>query len=420
MSLLIVVISIFFLFILFVIGLIAFRRWRRGVYFKKLDREVERMRPLLQGFLVRQVVLPLSDWRYPPDTIEWEALERCLLETKATADDEGKRTIEHLFQELGYTSYYQSLLRKGNRWKRALAAERLGVMGTSKESVNGLVKALKDSSKEVRSISLRSFAQIADESSIPLLVEELPNMVKPEGGVFVTTLKNAIVKMGETILPLLLPKMEEYSEDILSMVIESLGEIGSTKAVPVLIRQLNHSHPEIRSKAAKALGKIREPSAFPALLKMEDEPVWYVRLQVCRALGHFQDPRGVHFLMNRLLDPNWQVRAAASEALLRIEPHALAAITQTLRMSEDRYAKEQIAEEMQRCGMVEELINSLEDPSDPSLGLKKELLKALVSLGIQSLMKWASRNHPSKVVRDEVFRILKWVGESSNGFSAGA
>ncbi len=420
MSLLIIAVSLFFLFILFVIGLIAFRRWRRGIYFKKLDREMERMKPLLQGFLEKQVVLSLSDWKYSPNTIAWEALEKCLLGAKETADGEGKRAIEHLFQELGYASHYQTLLRKGNRWKRALAAERLGMMGASKESIYGLIKALKDSSKEVRSISLRSLARMADESSIPLLVEELPNMVKPDEGVFVTTLKNAIVKMGEPILPLLLPKMEEYSEDILSMVIESLGEIGSTKAAPFLIRQLNHAHPEIRSKAAKALGKIQDPSAVPALLSMEDEPIWYVRLQVCRALGLLRDTRGVHFLLNRLLDSNWQVRAAASEALLKVEPPAFDAIVQALEQGQDRYAKEQIAEEMQRSGIVEGLINSLEDPPDASREFKKGLLRTLAALGVQSLLTWASRNHPSKVVRDEVLNILKSVEGSPKGFSSGA
>ncbi|MGQ9509837.1 MAG: HEAT repeat domain-containing protein [Thermodesulfobacteriota bacterium] len=407
MTLLILIVFLFFLFILFVIALIAFRRWRRGVYFKKLDRETERIITFLQKVLEKKIDLNISDWKYPPHTVEWEALEKCLIQAKTWVNEEGKRTIEKIFQELGYSSFYQSLLSKGNRWERALAAERLGIMGGSKESVKVLLRALKDPSKEVRSISLRSLAQIADENFLPLLIEELPYMATPEKGVFGLTLKNALLKIGESILPFLLPQIKEYPLDILSMVIESLGEIGSPKAVPVLISLLSHSHPEIRSKAARALGKMKDLSVVPALLRMENEHVWYVRLQVCRALGLLKDHRGIHFLMNHLLDTNWQVRAAAAEALLKIESAAFSAIAQTLKESKDRFAREQIAEEMQRCGIVEELIHSLGQPYDASMELKKDLLRILASLGIKSLMEWASKTHPSKVVREEIMWILK-------------
>lgn len=413
MALITSVIFLVFLFILFIFAFIAFRRWRRSVYFKRLDREVKRLQPLIEIYLKDPNSRIPSEWAYSPNSVEWEALEKVLLEMKATVTEEKQKSIEKLFQELGYTEFYRSLLNKGNRWERALAADRLGAMGASAGSIEALIRALKDPGKEVRSVALRSLARITDEHSLPTLVKELPQMVHPEEGVFANTFKNAVIRMGESLLPTLLPQLKVYDPRTLSLVVDSLGEIGSKKAIPYLIPLLSHSDPEVRAKTAKALGKIHDPSIIPNLLEMREEPVWYVRLQVCRALGLLGDFRGIDFLMNRLIDENWQVRAAAAEALLKIGPPALSAIVETLKEHKDRYAKEQIAEELQRSGMVEELIHSLGYSDDPLLELKRNLLIALASLGMTNFLKWASQNHPSAQVRTELTTLLKSTERSS-------
>lgn len=407
MALITSVIFLVFLFILSIFAFIAFRRWRRSVYFKRLDREVERLRPLIETYLKNPNSQTPSEWAYSPNSVEWEALEKVLLQMKATVTGEQQKSIEKLFHELGYTAFYQSLLSEDNRWKRAVAAERLGAMGPSQSSFSELIKALRDPCKEVRSVALRSLARIADERSLPLLVKELPQMVNPEEGVFISTLKNAMIRMGESLLPTLLPQLKVYDSQTLSLVVDSLGEIGSKKAIPYLIPLLSHSDPEVRAKTAKALGRIQDPSTLPNLLNMKEEPVWYVRLQVCRALGLLGDFRGIDFLMNRLIDENWQVRAAAAEALLKMGPPAFSAIVETLKENKDRYAKEQIAEELQRSGMVEELIHSLSYADDPLLELKRSVLIALASLGVTNFLSWASQNHPSAQVRTELTTLLK-------------
>ncbi len=414
MALITFVIFLFFLFILFIFAFIALRRWRRGVYFKRLDREVERMKPLIVKFLEDPNVPFPYEWKYSLHAVEWQALEKVLLELKTNAMKEKKRSVEKLFQEFGYAEFYQSLLRRGNRWERAIAAERLGAMGASQTSIAELIKALKDPYKEVRSVALRSLAHIADERSLPLLVKELPQMVNPEAGVFISTLKNAMIRMGESLLPTLLPQLETYDARTLCLVVDSLGEIGSKEAIASLIPLLAHPDPEVRARTAKALGKINDPSTIPDLLGMKEEPVWYVRLQVCRSLGLLGDFRGIDFLTKRLIDENWQVRAAAAEALLKIGPPALSAIVEMLKENKDRYAREQIAEELQRSGMVEELIHSLGNADDPLLELKRSLLIALVSLGMTNFLSWASQNHPSVGVRLEVSNLLK-LAASSNG-----
>jgi hypothetical protein len=145
---------------------------------------------------------------------------------------------------------------------------------------------------------------------------------------------------------------------------------------------------------------------------MENEPIWFVRLQVCRALGFTKDPRGIHFLTTMLLDENWQVRTAAAEGLRRISAPVFSDLAAILKVSGDRYAKEQVAEEMQRSGIVDELINSLDHPDDRAAELNKDMLAALVSLGVTSILKRARETHPSERVRLQVSAILESAGRS--------
>ena len=406
MTVLQIVIFIFLLFIFLTISLIALRRWVRGIHFWRLDREMDRLEPLIKMFLERKIIFNSTELRFRPNTIQWQALENCLFKARELANDEDKMYITTLFEKLGYPDFYQRLLRSGNRWERALAAEKLGRIKPS-NGTRQLIEALKDPSKDVRSVTLRSLAMVSDARSLPLLTKELPQMASPKDGVFVPTLKNALVSLGESIVPFLLDVIERYDERMLSIAIESLGEIGSEKGVPALVSQLAHTNPEIRAKAAKAIGKINDPSAIPALLRMENEPIWFVRLQVCRALGLTKDPRGINFLTTMLLSENWQVRAAASEGLRRIDGPVFSVLATLLKESRDRYAKEQIAEEMQRSEIVDELIDSLDHPYDHATELNKDILAALASLGVTSILKRAAETHPSMTVRLQASSILE-------------
>lgn len=70
--------------------------------------------------------------------------------------------------------------------------------------------------------------------------------------------------------------------------IQSLGKIGSQKAVPHLIRVLNDEHVSIRLSAIKALGEIGNPQAIPHLQRIaEKEGDSVVKGQADAALGRF-------------------------------------------------------------------------------------------------------------------------------------
>lgn len=400
-----IIILISLSFLLFVALVVAIRRLVRSIYFSKLDRERERFKKKIDMFLEGKVMINSAELKFRKKSIRWQAVEDLLLRARESTFNENKLRVTKLLEKLGYTAYYQKMLKSGNRWQRSLAADKLGRIG-SETSTRHLLEALNDPDMEVRSVALRSLGVISDPKAFPLLMTKLPRITTEEEGVFASTLKNTLIKLGEPMVPSILSKMDECDEEMQGLLIECLGEIGSRRATSTLIGKLASPNPEIRAKAARALGKIREPSVVPSLLRAGEDKVWFVRLQVCRALGMIGDVKAIDFLSRRLTDENWQVRATAAESLRQLGSPAFSALIKILTEGEDRYAKEQIAEEMQRSGIVDELINSLDNPMGEMGDLSKQFLLSLANLGVTSLMEQASLSHPSEEVRTEVRKIL--------------
>ncbi len=77
--------------------------------------------------------------------------------------------------------------------------------------------------------------------------------------------------------------------------IQSLGKIGSMKAVPYLIRALKDDHVSIRLSAVRSLGEIGDAQALPHLRKVEEsdsDPV--VKSQARSALNNFRSSNSTH------------------------------------------------------------------------------------------------------------------------------
>lgn len=70
--------------------------------------------------------------------------------------------------------------------------------------------------------------------------------------------------------------------------IQSLGRIGSIKAVPLIVRSLNDDHVSIRLSAIKALGEIGDAQAVPHLQRIaENDGDSVVKSQAKSALSRF-------------------------------------------------------------------------------------------------------------------------------------
>ena len=150
-------------------------------------------------------------------------------------------------------------------------------------------------------------------------------------------------KAGRTI-SVVLPALDEEET------IESLGELGSARAVEILGGYLRSPRSMVRRAAARALGRIGDPTAVPALLEgaatKDDTDLRRASLQALRVM-EAQEIDSV--VSDALLDPHPSVRIAAAEAVSELGIRSAAS---GLRESLDRFQDEAEAEVAYALGCV--------------------------------------------------------------------
>jgi HEAT repeat protein len=143
---------------------------------------------------------------------------------------------------------------------------------------------------------------------------------------------------------------------------DSLGLIGSKKAVQPLVKALKDRHYQVQDAAADALARIGSPSVEP-LLPMLEYVKPEVRIKAVYALGKIGDKRAVEPLLSMLDDRKIDVQIEAVEALGNIGAESSVAPLIDLLKAENRQIRDAAADALVKSGKVavESLIKLLED-----------------------------------------------------------
>ncbi len=393
-------------------SLLAFvfiRRSLRKRSFVRLDELKEHYRPVVKGLIEGTVPPETEELRTPYGSLERRAVEGLLLESLEGAEPSVIEKVRRCLEGHGYVDDYIRMLKKGRPWERARAAQILGSIRCLR-AVEHLVASLKDEFRDVRNMAVYSLGLIRAGEAIPHLIESLRDAVIGEEEVSVRIVKSALIDCGREAAPLLVPELENENWRIRAAAVDVLGEIGDRACAQVLAKALDDPEPDVRAKAAKGLGMLGPPGPVERLGELTEDRYWVVRMHSVRALGLLGDRGSLEVIKQRLFDSNWQVRRAASEALGRMKEVSLPLLRDILLNSTDRYAREQIAEELQRSGLVEELIDSLDDTDEGVRTQAAELLKALASGGALSpLIHALDAKGPG--IRLEIVRILGVTGD---------
>lgn len=157
-----------------------------------------------------------------------------------------------------------------------------------------------------------------------------------------------LIKLGASVVPLLLQEAATPDPDVRKFVLDILGDIGNEQAIP-LLQHLLRKDPEanVRAAAAENLGKLRAVAALPVIIETLAEPDLLLRFSLLDALtrigvavpidrlialhderllrkplydalGRIGDASAVHWLLAGLLDPMRNAREAAVVALLHL------------------------------------------------------------------------------------------------------
>ncbi|MFQ5480618.1 MAG: HEAT repeat domain-containing protein [Thermodesulfobacteriota bacterium] len=380
------------------------RRFYRKQRFLRLDRSRDRYNPIVSAMVQCPGQVNVKRLAASPGSLDWIAVEEALIHYIAAAKPEQYRRMYAWFEELGYVDYYLKQLKSSRMWERARAAEHLGVIRCSR-AVDALIQVVNDKKRDVRNMVVYSLGLIGDPRGLPAIMGSLKTGVYSLEEVSLRIVKSAIISFGSDSVNVLRSGLKNQNWRVRCVVVDILGDLEGPSVVEDLSLSLFDIEPDVRAKAAKGLGKHKALSAAEHLMQLSGDSSWVVRLHSIRALGLMNAVDAVDKIKFGLLDTNWQVRRAAAEALGMMDGHALEALRDILLNHEDVYAKEMVVEEMQRTGLVWQVVAGLEDDND---GVRKMAGDTLYAMGQNNafapLINALERG--STVVRREMIRIL--------------
>jgi HEAT repeat protein len=145
----------------------------------------------------------------------------------------------------------------------------------------------------------------------------------------------ALASMGnEAAVKRLLAQLETMPGSK-ALIIDALGESGSTLAVPPLKALLSDSNDVNRAAAAAALGRLGATEAIPLLKALLNEKFVAVRLKAAGALFRLNDPSGQSLLAEFSNSEHAAIRAAAASELASQPDAAWQGLVRTLATDPD-------------------------------------------------------------------------------------
>jgi HEAT repeat protein len=283
---------------------------------------------------------------------------------------------------------------------RAKSAENLGTI-RHQPSWPLLLKALDDAHSDVQVAALRSLAAIGEPESFPALVGRLHEVVlNPATRLSLRSIKTALVSFPLAQAPALVPSLQHEHRGIRFLATDVIREMVNRQAAadeelvlepeifPAELRELFltrlcfDDNPDVRARAAPVIARIMDPRSAPVLLTLLEDSQWFVRLHTLRALSAPKFQPQASEIARRLRDSNWMVREAAAKALRLFGQPGIRQLYDNFLSSPDRYSREQIADEMQRSGLIPALLGRYIAGD----GLEKRVMEQLVQMGKTSYM----------------------------------
>jgi len=415
------------------IGLALARRQRRDRYFQCRDEVRERFEPVVKALVAGHIEyargLDALKNLSGPDRM---AMLEQLLVSKPSPPEQVP-ALRKVCEDLGLVKLWQlevsgqvgaanllspqGILTRVGRLHflvRAKAAENLGIIRHA-ESWPLLVKALDDPHIDVQTVAARAIAALGQPPSFPMLLERLKRVVlDPSYPLSLRTVKSAAVSFSLNQAGDLVPLLGEpngrirfLAVDIVREMVEREGareedfQLDRKNFIPELTelfvtKLCFDENPDVRARSAPVLANLVDARATPALVTLLEDPQWFVRLHAVRSLAKRKFLSQADAIGNRLTDSHWMVREAAARTMMVFGRAGLDQLTRHFLDTEDRYSKEQIADEMQRAGLIPTLL--VQYASEPP-GSEGDVFRQLAKMGKTSYLVSALTSNPERNMR---------------------
>jgi hypothetical protein len=233
-------------------------------------------------------------------------------------------------------------------------------------------EGLHDPSPEVRRVAMRALGRNRHPSAIPLIMEELDTTVSRGGKeISFRSARSALVNYPIQNLAAFTPYLHHKHPRVRFAVIDAIRDICQRTAATTMVSKndfpieiydacinelVNDSYVDVRARVAGIIRYFRDVPAMGALRQLTRDENEFVRLHAVRACGDRHLIDLVPDLAERLDDDSWRVCEASIKSLLIFGEQGQEVLFQHFIRSESEHACEQLADELQRSGIVSSLL----------------------------------------------------------------
>jgi HEAT repeat protein len=302
---------------------------------------------------------------------------------------------------------------------RAISVNLLGRLSPRHAQIF-LAEALHDPSVYVRRVAIENMGRNRFPEAIPLLIRELRKAVEEHNDVSLRTMKAALICYRMEDLELFIPFLTQPSRRARFFVIDTMRQICETASRDTLLTK-NDFSPElyrvvldncvtddfedVRARCSYVIKHFRDQRAVAALRTLLGDANEFVRLHAVRSCASRFYLDLVPDVVARLTDKKWRVREAAVSTLNAMGPAGREEMYRFFVACTDTFAAEQITEELQRKGLVQDLVSAIAAGGDVAL-LANSVAQRMAKMGKTSLLLHAMTSMSSSQVNVQLMDTL--------------
>jgi HEAT repeat protein len=237
------------------------------------------------------------------------------------------------------------------------------------------IEGLQDPSMEVRAMAMRGLGKTKLRSALPHLFHEMAHCIEAQSDLSLRGIKTALIEFAIEDLPAYTPYLTHANHRFRFFVVDSAREICNRAAEGSVLNKndfstdfyeaiLNFSavdeFPDVRARAANIVKHFRDSRSVAALRLLLSDENEFVRLHAVRACSDRYYIDLIPEVSRLMRDPKWRVRESAAKSLGEIGG-GLSELYGEFVKTTDVYQSEQIAEQIQRGGLMPHIIAELHE-----------------------------------------------------------
>lgn len=418
------VLAIDFLLVAFILR----RRLSRWLYFNKKDAAARQFSEPIQHFLAGEIAVEdlVGTLQATHNRAGRDAIRDLLLENLT---GNGRKSITEVLFRLGYVETWASeafgrsrareLIRHivandelppppRRRFarirrlrlfcvKRARAVTQLGSLDAAFAEVF-MREALHDPSPFVGRANVAAMGHNQQGFEVPVLLDLLRQTVQGTNELPVSSVKTAVVRYPISQLDRFVPFLDDPDSRFRFVLVDTIREICDEAKFALnaqdfpqelyqwfVDRASQDESVDVRARSARVIRYFHDTAATLSLRALMLDRNEFVRLHTVRACADPYYSELIGDLTRRLTDPKWRVREAAVKTLATFGKAGRQQLATYFLDTTDQYASEQIVEEMQRSGIIGEMLPALSGENG-EFTLTRNVCAKMVTMGKTSLL----------------------------------